>query len=393
MRRDPVHEIRVSVAEVTPKTRWIFVELTADSGLRGTGEGTLTGQEDAVVQAVRQFAPSVFALTEASPDQLSAPALPGLAQAAAYSAVDQALWDVAAQQRGERLADALGLVQRSSIPLYANINRRTLDRSPAGFAASARQAIAAGHAAIKVAPFDEATPDVRRAGALAVAIQPGLERIAAVRAEIGPRRLMVDCHWRLDEAAAETVIAAAAELKVHWVECPLPETPAQLAALARLRRRADRRGVLLAGCEQGIGTAGFEPFLRAGAYDVMMPDAKYVGGLAEMLRLAETMRRAGVAFSPHNPSGPVCHAVSLHLCGVAAGLHSLEVQYDETPLFDELVGQPQQETKCLDGVVGLPTAMGLGVALQPAALKRCRIGGWRATRQGNQYVFHEGENR
>jgi galactonate dehydratase len=181
------------------------------------------------------------------------------------------------------------------------------------------------------------------------------------------------------------VIAASAEMGVHWVECPLPETPDQFAALTRLRGLANRRDMLLAGCEQSIGIAGFLPFLEAGAYDVMMPDVKYVGGLAEIMGLADVLQKAGVGFSPHNPSGPVCHAASLQLCAAVADLHSLETQFDETPLFGELAGQRLQAVA--GGLAALPATAGLGMALQTSVLERCCIVHWTATREGDQYVI------
>jgi galactonate dehydratase len=33
----------------------------------------------------------------------------------------------------------------------------------------------------------------------------------------------------------------------------------------------------LAGCEEGVRLEAFAPFVTVGAYDVMMPDVKYVG--------------------------------------------------------------------------------------------------------------------
>jgi galactonate dehydratase len=195
MTPDRVRQIEISVVEVTPKTKWIFTEIEAVSGLRGKGETTLTGQEEAVLAATRRLTPIVMDLRKASPGLLPKHhPLPSLPDAAAFSAIDQALWDIVAPRRNLRLADARGGARRG-IPLYANINRRTLDRSPAGFAASARDAIAAGHEAIKIAPFDEATAEARNAGGLYAALIPGLQRIEAVRAVIGSgRRLMVDCH-------------------------------------------------------------------------------------------------------------------------------------------------------------------------------------------------------
>ena len=370
---DWVARLQAHVVEVTPKTRWIFVQVTTASGLVGSGEGSLNNQEAAVLDALRARSAALFALPHAAPAAWPRPR--GLAEAAAVSALDQALWDIAAQREGQSVAAALGGKRRSSVPLYANVNRRTLDRSPSGFAASARDALAAGFEAVKIAPFDEVVPGAARVQG---SLGPGLARIAAVREAIGPARdLMVDCHWRLDEPEAETVIREGQALALHWVECPLPETEANLPALRRLRTLANASGIRLAGCETAVGEEGFAPFLDAQAYDAMMPDAKYVGGLAEMLRIAGTFAASGVAFSPHNPTGPVCHAASLQVCAAAGTLDRLEVQFDETPLFDELVDSALP--RAARGASALPGGPGLGVRLSPGVLARLAVGGFELT--------------
>jgi galactonate dehydratase len=378
MKPDRVKGIELSVAAVTPKTAWIFVELETISGLRGVGEASLVGREDEVLAATRKLAPVIMELREASPDCLPKDyPLPAMPEAAAFSAIDQALWDVTAQRANLRLADALGGVRRNAIPLYANINRRTLDRSPEGFAASALDAIAAGHEAIKIAPFDEVTAEVRDAGKIMASLAPGLARIEAVRSAIGrERRLMVDCHWRLTEAAAEAVIAAVVASEVYWIECPLPESAENLAALRRLRRLANRHGVRLAGCEQNIRHQSFAPFLQAEVYDVMMPDVKYAGGLMEMLGLSKTMAESGVEFSPHNPSGPISHAASLHVAAAAVNFTMLECQFDETPWFDKLRGVTLPAP--VRGDVAPPVGSGLGTVLDSGALDQCLRTRWRA---------------
>jgi len=375
---DRVRRLELHLAEVSPKTRWIFLEVEAQSGRVGCGEATLTGCEDEVFAAMAKLAPLALGLPEASarhlPETVRLAALP---DAAAFSSLDQALWDLAAQREGVRLAEALGGARRGAIPLYANINRRTVDRSPQSFAASARQAIAAGHHAFKIAPFDEVTPAICRSGGGESALQPGLARIAAVRDAIGKGcALMVDCHWRFDEPTATALIAALEPFVLHWLECPLPENASELAGLRRLRGLANRQGMLLAGCEENIGRAGFAPFLEAQAYDVMMPDAKYAGGLMEMLRLAELMAQHGVGFSPHNPSGPICHAASLHVAAAAGHLASLEIQFDETPWFTAL--QAPILPPAQNGMAQLPQGQGLGLSLDRDALDRCRRARWSA---------------
>jgi L-alanine-DL-glutamate epimerase-like enolase superfamily enzyme len=91
--------------------------------------------------------------------------------------------------------------------------------------------------------------------------------------------------------------------------------------------------VRLGGAEQMSMLAEFQSFLDAGAYDMMMPDVKYGGGLREMLRIAAAFERSWIVFSPHNPSGPICHPASLHLSPIAEGFTLLELQFDESPLF------------------------------------------------------------
>ena len=141
------------------------------------------------------------------------------------------------------MAQTLG-VRRERVRVYANVNRRTEQRTAEGFATSARAAMAAGHVAFKIAPFDEVSPQVCAQGDGVRAMQPGLVRVAAVRDAVGSgARLMVDCHWRFDEATASALNEAAAMLGVYWIECPLPEVDGNIPALARLRRQCNGLGM------------------------------------------------------------------------------------------------------------------------------------------------------
>ena len=372
---DPIARVSGHVVRVNAKTHWIFVQVQTQAGHIGIGEASLNGQERDVLREAENFVTPLFALAHAEPQNFALPKT--LPEAAAVSAIDQALWDIAAKREGKSVAACLGQVPpRETVPLYANINRRTRDRSPEGFATSARLACEAGFSAIKIAPFDEVTPGI---APTAQQLEAGLARIAATRNAIGEARdLMVDCHWRLNEAATLEVIRAVEPLGLYWLECPLPENEETLKTLVRIRLQANTRGIRLAGLEHGIGIAGFAPYLASGCYDVMMPDAKYVGGLKEMRHLAELFAEAGVAFSPHNPTGPVCHAASLHVCAAVPNLDRLEVQFDETELFDTLVdGLP----RISGGVSPLPAQRpGFGISLLWEILSRHEILGFERTR-------------
>jgi galactonate dehydratase len=368
--RPLLQHIRWHLIQVSGKTRWIFVRLTLQDGTAGCGEASLAGQESAVLAAAGRLDARIRAACTAAPGDFAAAEVPStLAEAAAVSAVDQALWDLHGKRTARTVADLLGGVCRQQIDLYANINRRTELRTPEGFAQSARDALAAGHVAIKLAPFDEVTVARCTAGDGPAAMQAGLARIAAVRAAIGPqRRLMVDCHWRFNETAARAMVRACTEFDLYWIECPLPEVDSQIDALVRLRKQANEQGIRLAGLEQGIRYAAFQPYCDAGAYDVMMPDVKYIGGLQEMLHAADRFARLGIAFSPHNPTGPVCHAASLQLSAAAASFDMLETQFDESPLFRQLIRADFGPV--VDGHCGFAQGAGLGVELVEAQLGR-----------------------
>ena len=91
----------------------------------------------------------------------------------------------------------------------------------------------------------------------------------------------VDCHWRFDERTAAALNEAAARFGVYWIECPLPEVDGNIPALARLRGQCNGLGMRQAGLETSIGWAGFRRYCEGAAYDAVMPDTKYAGGIHE----------------------------------------------------------------------------------------------------------------
>jgi galactonate dehydratase len=106
--------------------------------------------------------------------------------------------------------------------------------------------------------------------------------------------------------------------------------------------------------------------IEAGCYDVLMPDVKHAGGHQEILRIAALALTAGVEIAPHNPTGPVCHAHSVHLCAAIPNFLRLEVQYGETPRFFAMLAGDSLDFR--RGSAPLPHSPGLGLSLdEPAA--------------------------
>lgn len=353
---------------VTPRTNWCFLELTTTEGLVGIGECTLANQEPLVAAEVARL-DALLRGQDAGARNRIARYLPhapgGLVAATALSALDQALCDLAAQRAGMPIHAWLGGALHDPVTLYANINRGTNPRTPAGFAAAAMRAVREGFVAVKLAPFDPLVWEDGHTPANRAAYAEGLARIAAVRDAVGPDvAVMVDAHWRFSAGGAAALVRDVAPFGLFWLECPVAE--ANHAAITRLRGMANDRGMRLAGAETLSGLSAYRPLVEAGCYDVLMPDAKHAGGIEEIRRIGALAQTAGIEMAPHNPTGPVCHAHSVHLCATIPNFLMLEVQFGETEAFFDIV---QGESLRFDrGTARLSPAPGLGVTLAPTTL-------------------------
>lgn len=362
------------VLHVSAKTNWSFMRVTLDDAVTGWGECSLNRWEPLQREFASGWSQRLVGRSVADPGEIAAlcvihPHSPGgMVEHSVKSATEQALLDALARARGAPLWALFGAAQRDRVEVYANINRATSPRTPQGFAASAKAAVAAGYGAVKLAPFDGVLPGTAESDEGAKLIEVALERIRAVRVAVGSDiRLMVDCHWRLTPRTARAVLEALREVKLHWLECPLSERPSCHDEILALRRIANPQDVRLAGAEMQTEVEGFRPFIERGLYDTIMPDAKYCGGVGALLRIAALAARHGVQTAPHNPSGPICNFASVHACTVGDSCDFLELQVGESELFAGCAGgaAPVFEGGCFLQ----PQAPGMGAALDDAALK------------------------
>jgi len=353
------------VLNVSARTNWFFLKAVLEDGTHGYGEASLNGWERPMLAYLDDLRPQLVGklLAEARLLLRVFPQSPGgLIANAIRSGIEQALLDAEARARSVPIHALLGAKRRDRVRVYANINRATTDRTPAGCARSARAAVADGFTAVKIAPFDGVIRSELAKLATQRAIDAGIERVHAIREAVGPSiDVMVDCHWRFDEATARHVLHRLQPVRIFWFECPVPEGPLWQQALARLRQVAHAQRVLLAGAETQTGLDGFRPLLDPAVLDVVMPDVKYAGGIRTTLEIAELASRHGVMTSPHNPTGPVCTYASLHAAACAPDVPLLELQVGESALYFDVVAgaRPAFENGCFC----IPTGAGLGVDL------------------------------
>jgi len=194
-----VPRVRLTSVELRPvratsRTVWLFVRLLTDAGLVGLGEASdafgfaNTTASDAA--RMRKELERFFALINGrSPFEVEfyrergePLAREGLVAATAFSAIEQAMWDLAGKALDVPTYVLLGGKIRNTLPVYANINRATNPRTPEGFAAAAKRAVADGFSAIKAAPFDGFPPTTAPAAEISRAIDAGIDAVRAMRA-------------------------------------------------------------------------------------------------------------------------------------------------------------------------------------------------------------------
>jgi len=356
---------------VTERTEWVFAEVTDAQGVTEVVEITTLAEPAQVTKLVADLLSRLRDLDLTEESEL--PGLLGLEIAAlmadrtlatAISGLRTALVGLQAQHRGISLVEALGGTDQKSISLYANINRSLLGdhRTPTHFAAAAEHALRDGFTVIKCAPFDEVRPPASAEDILTLA-GPGIERVRAVRAVVGPEvRVLVDCHSRFEVHTAPLVAEQLARLNVGWFEEPVsPEDDPQ--GLAQIAKNISMPS---AGGEAGYGANFFADLIAGGSVSIIMPDTKFCGGVAEAAKAGRAALQAGANVSLHNPSGPVSQLASAQVTAALGSDLPLEHAVNESLWRKELMLPTE---RIAQGRFWFPGGSGSGAVLNPEVIK------------------------
>ena len=359
----------------TSRTVWLVVRLHTDAGLTGLGEASdafgFANTTGANADTMRARLQTFFEIIRGGSPleieryrQRGMPMVKGdLVSATAFSAIEQAMWDLAGKALGVPTYTLFGGKVRDSLRIYANINRATSPRTPDGFAAAAKRAVGDGFTAIKAAPFDGFPAAGSPAKEIEAAVEAGIAAVVAMREAAGPHvDVMIDCHSFFDVELAVSVARRLEPQRLTWYEEPVaPERVDETLAIKNRIRQPMSGGEVL------FGVTGFAALVQRHAVDVIMPDVKHCGGLLELTRIAAAADAAGVMVSPHNPSGPISMAASVQVAAGMKNFNVLELQYGEAPWRGELLTPPERFEK---GQIVVPARPGFGVALNDAAIGR-----------------------
>lgn len=313
----------------------IAVEVTTDTGLTGCGVG---GGGAASIHLISAVLAPLLTGRDAEPVEehwqaMYDATLPfgrkGIA-IMAISGVDLALWDLRAKAAGIPVAVLLGGQVGQPVPTYTTV-WDVVD-----------QQTAAGSQAVKL----HVHPHVDDARQL-------VERVAGqvelARQALGAGRpLMVDAWMQWDLPTTLAIARRIAPLDIQWLEEPLPVD--DLDGYAALR---DQCPIPIAGGEHEFTALGFQPLIEQRLHQVLQPDACWVGGLTQLVRIYEMAAAAGLRVVPHRGA----EVWGLH---ALAALDPNPLAESGRPWIDWVTGQPSIQ----DGVIRPGDAPGFGVAFR-----------------------------
>lgn len=270
----------------------------------------------------------------------------------AISAVDIALWDLAARLLGLPLHHLLGVVH-DRVPVYGSggfttYDERQLDAQVDGW-------------------LDQAIPRVKiKIGeSWGAAEDRDLTRMRQVRERIGDdAALMVDANGGYTAKQAVRVMGRAEDLEVSWFEEPVSSDD-----LAGLRLVRESVAADVAAGEYGFDAFDLARLCQAGAVDCLQIDASRCGGITGWRHASAVAATFGLEVSGH--CAPHLHA---HVAAATPNLRHLEWFHDHVRI----------ESMCFDGILDPE-----GGTLEP---DDAAIGHGLTVRRADIAEFHKGDD-
>lgn len=311
----------------------ILVTIETDAGLTGYGVG---GGGAAGIHVIDRVLRDLLLDREAEPVEthwqtLYQATLPfgrkGIA-IMAQSGVDLALWDLRGKAAGKPVVELLGGKAGEPIPVYTTVWNEVDAET------------AAGPQAVKLHVHVEHRSTI---------VDEVFRRVEIAREAVGPRReLMIDAWMEWDLETTLAIADRIAPLKIAWIEEPLPADDA--AGYAELCRRSP---IPIAGGEHEFTAAGFQEIIDRRLHQVLQPDACWVGGMTEMVKIYKMAKEAGLRVVPHRG----CEVWGLH---ALAALDSRPLAESGRPWMTWVRGQPE----IIVGSIRVGSAPGFGVEME-----------------------------
>jgi galactonate dehydratase len=371
----------------------VWLRLHTDEGLVGLGETSFAAES--VEAYLHEFvAPRVVGRNPLEIERLGRELIGYLGfrgsgvETRAVSAFDIALWDLYGKVCNQPLYQVLGGASRDSIRTYntcagyryiRDARQQTSANWGLGSAEGpyedldaflhradelAQSLLESGITGMKIWPFDRSAEASQGLHISGPDLQQALEPLRKIRAAVGDRMdIMVEFHslWRLP--AAQRIAQALAEFDTFWHEDPI-----RMDSLGLLKQYAPYSKAPICASEILAGRWSFRDLLETGVAGIVMFDLAWCGGISEARRIAALADAWQLPVAPHDCTGPVVYAASVHFSIHAPNaLVQESVRAFYSGWYRELVSHVPQPVQ---GFFARPPGPGLGCELLPELWKR-----------------------
>jgi galactonate dehydratase len=247
---------------------------------------------------------------------------PGAIGLAAFSAIDQCLWDISAKAVGLPVYALLGGAVRDRVQVYLGLYESVETEKALDGVRRANDDY--GFTAFKLLPLRAHIHKKRWGSAVAACV----DFFAALR-EHSPEdyEFAMDAHAQIFEPSQAIQLGnALAHLDPLFLEEPIRME--HMPAWAQLR--AGLKCPLATG-ESLYNRYEFLALLAVRGADIVQPDVCVVGGLSEMRRIATIAEAHYATVAPHNPMGPLATAVNVHFAAACTNFKILEFKMPDAP--------------------------------------------------------------
>jgi L-alanine-DL-glutamate epimerase-like enolase superfamily enzyme len=257
----------------------------------------------------------------------------------AMSGIDTALWDLKGKALGVPVMDLLGGSCRDQMPAYASGGWADVDN----IGAQLNGYVAKGFNAVKM-----------RVGIMDQTVQNSINRVKAAREALGPNvKLMADAHGTFSVPEAKQFCRGVEDCNLYWFEEPI--SPDNRHGTAEVRAST---AIPIAAGESEYTSFDIRDLLEVRALDVIQPDAAIIGGISETMRVGHLASVHQLELAPHCWGSAFSFMAGLNVAFASAAATIIEFSLGGNPMMYELV---KEKIEVTDGVIGAPTAPGLGL--------------------------------
>ena len=340
-----------------------FVRVHTDDGITGIGE--CFRRQPAVVQTLVDgiLTPALLGKdptnTAARFDDMAraASALEmGGAVWCAIAGLDIALWDIRGKALNRPIADLLGGVKRSRIPMYASSMRR--DMTPIQEARRAASFVEQGYSGYKL---HSAVP-----GKTDDPADYTIATVTEVRAAVGDDiDILVDVNGAYSVHHSIEIGKRLEQLGVFHFEEPRPHY--DLDGLAQV---ADALTIPIASGEMIYTHYEYRDLILRGKADIIQPDIVKAPGFTEFQKIAALASAFGKPITVHNTQPIISTIAHLHFCAAYPEIVPYSQEYNIEPIsIRDEIPVLKEPLQVIDGYLAVPDGPGLGVELDESALK------------------------